>query len=809
MTKLQFRILYREFLFRMVDLEVLSQHALGDSNRLLGQFAALLIFISMLWALAGFGFAGSRMIGGRSLIFTLVMGHFLIATTMLVVGLFAVLSWDSTFPDRRDVLVMAPLPVRARTMFLAKVAAVATALALTVALLHSLAGLIWPAAFAAQATPVEAPALTYDATPVPVTAAGLQSVLDRDLAQPFATGAPKPGTGAGMSVGVYKRGERRVFAYAGLRAPARCSRSARSPRRSLRHCWRGWPPRERCGWTSRFVNSCRRAPCQAARPGNHPARPGDPSLGTPVFPDNVHPADPSNAFADYGASELCAFASTASPNPPTLPSPTAIWASVFGAGIGGSRRHELSGPPARADYCSSGLPDTVVKASAEQQDRLIQGHNANHRPVPHWDLDALAGAGGIRSTAGDLLTWLEANLHPDQSGALDDAIRETHRLRAQVAGDMQIGLVWLYRPNNGTYAHNGRTPGFSTYAFFDPKNDYAAVILLNHGSFLLNSLEMIDEHVRQRLAGEPAISLDTVLVPASSGVGGLVRWCAAYWFTMLAAGGFLYARCCFSGLAAQLLPRRWFLRVSGYLQLASFCLIVCVYFLQPVFGEMSDLNSRLRYAAASLATPYWFLGLFHQLNGSMYAARRARRAWMGLGIVIAGTGVTYALSYLRTLRRSWRSRISRPTPAAPVAAALRDRLQTAVGQFGVRALVRSRQHRMILAFYFESARLTIFQLRAPELKSPLPESVARSVEVGEHPLLAASIALMTLSIVARAWFAMPLDSRQLIFRVTGVRGSSKMLAATRRSLWVFRPPRLAGDRGLLPALASGDRPPAT
>jgi hypothetical protein len=43
MTKLQFRVLYREFLFRMVDLEVLSAHALGDVNKLLGQFAALLI----------------------------------------------------------------------------------------------------------------------------------------------------------------------------------------------------------------------------------------------------------------------------------------------------------------------------------------------------------------------------------------------------------------------------------------------------------------------------------------------------------------------------------------------------------------------------------------------------------------------------------------------------------------------------------------------------------------------------------------------------------------------------------------------
>src|SRR5216684_7008914 len=111
------------------------------------------------------------------------MELFLITTTMLVVGLFAVLSWDSTFPDRRDVLVLAPLPVRARTLFLAKVAAVATALSLTVALLHGASGLIWPLAFAIQATPQTVPTLTFDPTPTPVSAANLQSVLNRDLGQ--------------------------------------------------------------------------------------------------------------------------------------------------------------------------------------------------------------------------------------------------------------------------------------------------------------------------------------------------------------------------------------------------------------------------------------------------------------------------------------------------------------------------------------------------------------------------------------------------------------------------------------------------
>ncbi len=45
--RLQFRVLYRQFLFRMVDLELLSAQARGDMSKLLGQFASLLIWFSI------------------------------------------------------------------------------------------------------------------------------------------------------------------------------------------------------------------------------------------------------------------------------------------------------------------------------------------------------------------------------------------------------------------------------------------------------------------------------------------------------------------------------------------------------------------------------------------------------------------------------------------------------------------------------------------------------------------------------------------------------------------------------------------
>lgn len=150
-AKWQFRVLYRQFLFRVVDLEVLSAHALGDANKLLGQFAALLVLFSVVSGLGPL-FMDKNMTAGARQELTLHTERVLITVTMLVVGIFAVLSWDSIFPDRRDVFVLGPLPVRARTMFLAKLAATGTALTVVVVLLHCVAGLTWPFVFSVRGT---------------------------------------------------------------------------------------------------------------------------------------------------------------------------------------------------------------------------------------------------------------------------------------------------------------------------------------------------------------------------------------------------------------------------------------------------------------------------------------------------------------------------------------------------------------------------------------------------------------------------------------------------------------------------------
>jgi hypothetical protein len=215
--KSPFRVLYREFVFRIIDLELLSKHAEGDSRTLLAQFASLLIFCSVILTLGAWTWVANvkndRVPALMQLMSSWTMEHFLIATSMLVVGLVAVLSWESTFPDRRDVLVLGPLPIPARTLFFAKVAAVATVLGLTLAALHVLAGIAWPLALASPRSG-PAPALLFDPPLPPVTAQDFPSVMNRDIA-PMLRKLDLAATDedVGIVIGVSEHGIRRVMAY--------------------------------------------------------------------------------------------------------------------------------------------------------------------------------------------------------------------------------------------------------------------------------------------------------------------------------------------------------------------------------------------------------------------------------------------------------------------------------------------------------------------------------------------------------------------------------------------------------------------
>ncbi len=141
-----------------------------------------------------------------------------------------------------------------------------------------------------------------------------------------------------------------------------------------------------------------------------------------------------------------------------------------------------------------GLSDTRVRLNAEQESRFAAAYEKYGKRAKHWDFDALAGAGGVRSTADDMLRFLDANMERDQEFRLvaqgpaqvDEhmtrAFRAARKERVHVNGLIHIGLAWHLRiPEDEPRAvmHNGQTAGHHAFAAFHPEEGSGVVVLAN------------------------------------------------------------------------------------------------------------------------------------------------------------------------------------------------------------------------------------------------------------------------------------------------------------------------------------------
>ncbi|MGE3171926.1 MAG: serine hydrolase [Planctomycetota bacterium] len=147
-----------------------------------------------------------------------------------------------------------------------------------------------------------------------------------------------------------------------------------------------------------------------------------------------------------------------------------------------------------------GLGDTSVHLGDAQRERLAPPYGIDGDPAHNWDLAAFAGAGGIRSTMRDMLTFARAQLHPDRT-PLAAAIRRSHQKLHDGVDGMAVACGWHFARDGSTLWHNGQTGGYHSYLAVSPAAGRAVCLLTNMSR---GEVDVVGERLLQRLFGMPA-----------------------------------------------------------------------------------------------------------------------------------------------------------------------------------------------------------------------------------------------------------------------------------------------------------------
>ena len=205
--------------------------------------------------------------------------------------------------------------------------------------------------------------------------------------------------------------------------------------------------------------------------------------GLPRLPANLNAsANPLNPYAQYSVPQLYEFLSGY-----TLPRD--IGASFEYSNLGvGLLGHVLS-LAAGKDYetlirtriCRPlGMNSTAITLSPELNAKLAAGHDNRYEATQNWDLPTLAGAGALRSTADDMVTFLAAQLGYQKLRTRSGDCRNARQADAcrRWHGD-RPGLADASQERLGDHLAQWRDRRLPFVCRFDPKSRTGVVVLSN------------------------------------------------------------------------------------------------------------------------------------------------------------------------------------------------------------------------------------------------------------------------------------------------------------------------------------------
>jgi len=203
--------------------------------------------------------------------------------------------------------------------------------------------------------------------------------------------------------------------------------------------------------------------------------------GLPPIPSNLEPQDELNPYADYTFTQMYEELGSIEL---TRPIGSEYEYSNFGMGVLGHILELRIGWTYEEIVLHRiaevlGMPDTRSTLTSDMQDRLATGYRGTDA-FPLWDNPTLAGAGNLRTTVRDLLTFLTANLGLQQT-SLHDAMQLSHQRFFRVNQDLAVGLGWhiTTQPFGDVVEAHGATGGYWCFLGFLEDPQVGVVVLTN------------------------------------------------------------------------------------------------------------------------------------------------------------------------------------------------------------------------------------------------------------------------------------------------------------------------------------------
>ncbi|MEM6470867.1 MAG: serine hydrolase [Planctomycetota bacterium] len=208
--------------------------------------------------------------------------------------------------------------------------------------------------------------------------------------------------------------------------------------------------------------------------------------GLPRMPNNLNVlAQLSDPYANYAASDLFTFlkAHQLRRSPGEKEEYSNLAVGLLGEVL--SQQQNLTYEALLRSRITEPLKmrDTCLSLSESQLERLAPPHNIGRKPSSNWNFKALAGAGAIRSSIGDMLKFCRANLNvPDNETGKAISSAFSKQREAVGASSRPMGFGWIINPGSETRWHNGGTGGYHSILLINQKEKHCVVVLCNTAS---------------------------------------------------------------------------------------------------------------------------------------------------------------------------------------------------------------------------------------------------------------------------------------------------------------------------------------